>query len=546
MALEHRMLADAGPRPPRHRGRRARGADRGAPAPGAAVAPAGARAGPVRAPGGRARRAEQGARRCSPTSSGLEPGAELRDLQSAVLRQDPALDWVAPRRRRPRSPPAPEPPPSPPPRHPSAWSRWPPWPMVGRDRRPRGPGRRPGRRGDGRAGVRRADRRPRHRQVPAERRARRGGPGPRGARCWSGAAPRTTARRRCGRGSRCSSGSVRHARRRAGARRTRPAAQFRSRERLGPDGPRRRPRTAACWSCSTTCTGPTSPRCGCCGCWPRPPTDGRCWCSPPGARTPSRPARWPRWPRRWPGGTPYGASWPGWPAADVAEVVETVARNRPSEEQATALRQRTDGNPFFLVEYARLAGERGDLDRLVAEERPAHRACTEVLTRRLERLPDDTVAHAAVGRGDRPRSSTLADAGVGGRRRRGRRCSTSLEPALAAGLVREDGDRAVPLRPRAGPRHRWPASMPPSRRARLHARVGRGCSRPPRPRDRGGPALAGRRPGVRRPGLAGGRGRGRAWPAGCTPTRRPPSCCARPYAAMADDPDATPRTATTC
>ena len=27
---------------------------------------------------------------------GLEPGGELRDLQTAVLRQDPALDWVPP------------------------------------------------------------------------------------------------------------------------------------------------------------------------------------------------------------------------------------------------------------------------------------------------------------------------------------------------------------------------------------------------------------------------------------------------------------------
>ena len=39
---------------------------------------------------------------------GLEPGAELRDLQAAVLRQDPALDWVAPADGQPpRSPPSP-------------------------------------------------------------------------------------------------------------------------------------------------------------------------------------------------------------------------------------------------------------------------------------------------------------------------------------------------------------------------------------------------------------------------------------------------------
>ena len=45
---------------------------------------------------------------------GLEPGVELRDLQTAVLRQDPALAWARPRgvatvagraaRRRPAAP----------------------------------------------------------------------------------------------------------------------------------------------------------------------------------------------------------------------------------------------------------------------------------------------------------------------------------------------------------------------------------------------------------------------------------------------------------
>ena len=41
----------------------------------------------------------------------------------------------------------------------------------------------------------------------------------------------------------------------------------------------------------------------------------------------------------------------------------TVARNRPNTEQAEALAERTDGNPFFVVEYARLAGERADLSQ---------------------------------------------------------------------------------------------------------------------------------------------------------------------------------------
>ena len=39
----------------------------------------------------------------------------------------------------------------------------------------------------------------------------------------------------------------------------------------------------------------------------------------------------------------------------AAEVVEAVAEVVPTDEQADQLASRTDGNPFFLVEYARLA-----------------------------------------------------------------------------------------------------------------------------------------------------------------------------------------------
>ena len=64
---------------------------------------------------------------------GLEPSAELRDLQTAVLRQDPALEWVAPAAGPGGTPLVPAPVPSER-RHPRPRpSRSPPWPMVGRD-----------------------------------------------------------------------------------------------------------------------------------------------------------------------------------------------------------------------------------------------------------------------------------------------------------------------------------------------------------------------------------------------------------------------------
>jgi DNA-binding SARP family transcriptional activator len=156
----------------------------------------------------------------------------------------------------------------------------------------------------------------------------------------------------------------------------------------------------------------------------------------------------------------------GLPSEAVAEVFETVAHNRPSTAQADALRERTDGNPFFLVEYARLAGERSDLARLVEDDPPT--GVQDVLARRLGRLADDTVTAlrtaAVIGRQfDLP---TLAAA-----------TGTDeddlldlLEPAQAAGLVREDGvDRF--MFSHALVRDTLAAGTRSSRRARLHARV---------------------------------------------------------------------------
>ena len=142
---------------------------------------------------------------------GLEPSAELRDLQTAVLRQDPASSGcrraeAAGRRRAPAAgtvaggraagaAPADEP--------------VAPWPMVGRDadlaalvgagrRRPsRAPRRTPSLTGDPGIGKSR---------LAAELVA--AGPAARASGCWSAGAPRTTARRRCGRGRRCSTGSA--------------------------------------------------------------------------------------------------------------------------------------------------------------------------------------------------------------------------------------------------------------------------------------------------------------------------------------------------
>jgi DNA-binding SARP family transcriptional activator len=152
---------------------------------------------------------------------------------------------------------------------------------------------------------------------------------------------------------------------------------------------------------------------------------------------------------------------------EASRVVEAVSEAIPSRAEAAALRQRTDGNPFFLVEYARLAREGGDLSALVAEADPPA-AVHDVLVRRLQRLPEQTVSvlrWAAVigrqfdlttlGRASRVEEDDLLD---------------RLDPALEAGLLREDGiDRY--LFGHALVRDTIYGGMSSARRARAHARV---------------------------------------------------------------------------
>ena len=184
----------------------------------------------------------------------------------------------------------------------------------------------------------------------------------------------------------------------------------------------------------------------------------------------------------------------GLSADDASRVVEAVSESTPSAPEAAALRERTDGNPFFLVEYARLAREGGDLSGLVAEAHPPA-AVNDVLARRLQRLPEESVSTlrwaALVGAPVRPRH-----AGRGVARRRGRPARPPRPgPGRGAGPRRRH--RPVPLRsrPRAGHHLRGDPQHPASPRARP-GRGGAGGDR--RPRARGGAALARRRPRLRR------------------------------------------------
>ncbi len=157
----------------------------------------------------------------------------------------------------------------------------------------------------------------------------------------------------------------------------------------------------------------------------------------------------------------------GLSAEESAGLVTSVSEATPTSAEADALRHRTDGNPFFLVEYARLAHEGGDLAALLAEDHPPA-AVNDVLTRRIAGLPEPTVTalrHACVvGRQfDVPTLAAVLDIDEDG-------VLDRLEPALAAGLVGELGVDWFRFA-HALVRDTAYAGLSRSRRARMHART---------------------------------------------------------------------------
>lgn len=155
----------------------------------------------------------------------------------------------------------------------------------------------------------------------------------------------------------------------------------------------------------------------------------------------------------------------GLPERDVRTVFAAVS-GRPPEGDTQALVSRTDGNPFFVVELARLSAERGGGVDLAHGVLPA--AVGDVLDRRIGRLPEPTVAAlrtaAVIGR--RFDLATLARAA----RLDEDDALDVVDPAVAAGLVRENGvDHYVFTH--ALVRDRLRESVGASRVARVHARV---------------------------------------------------------------------------
>jgi DNA-binding SARP family transcriptional activator len=165
----------------------------------------------------------------------------------------------------------------------------------------------------------------------------------------------------------------------------------------------------------------------------------------------------------------------GLDADAAARLVGEVTEHLPTRAEAATLNRRTDGNPFFLVEYARLARERRDLAAVLADPDPPA-AVHDVLARRVARLPEETRLTlrwaAVIGREfDLDVLAEVADVDE-------ETALDRLDPAVVAGLVREQGVDGFAFA-HALVRDAVRGTLPASRRARAHHRVAEALARRP-------------------------------------------------------------------
>jgi DNA-binding SARP family transcriptional activator len=157
---------------------------------------------------------------------------------------------------------------------------------------------------------------------------------------------------------------------------------------------------------------------------------------------------------------------PALQVADVAEVVRRLGGPAHDDALAAAIHARTGGNPFFVGELVRLlVSERRTAPADVADALPGE--VEEVLRRRLERLPQQTVALltvvAVAGRPvdvDTLAAVTGLDAGA---------VLDACESALVAELLVEDGPRFALSHDLV--RQTVELGVSAARRVRLHARL---------------------------------------------------------------------------
>jgi predicted ATPase len=150
---------------------------------------------------------------------------------------------------------------------------------------------------------------------------------------------------------------------------------------------------------------------------------------------------------------------------ETATLVEAVSSRAPARGEAEALRERTEGNPFFLVELVRLLATRHGRD----QDLPA--VVTDVIARRVARLPEDTRellrTASVIGR----RFDLAPLAAANGQDEES--VLDALDPALAAGVIAEEETVDRFRFAHALVRDAVYAELPRARRARRHAAVAR-------------------------------------------------------------------------
>jgi DNA-binding SARP family transcriptional activator len=149
---------------------------------------------------------------------------------------------------------------------------------------------------------------------------------------------------------------------------------------------------------------------------------------------------------------------------EVAELIETVTGTPPDASVVRALAERTDGNPFYLKESARLLASEGD----VVATSQVPEGVADVLRRRLARLPEESVSvlrlASVIGRNVDlallVRAAEVDEDAV----------LDALEAGLISGLLREPGPGRVRFS-HLLVRETLYAGIPQLRRVRWHTRV---------------------------------------------------------------------------
>lgn len=223
---------------------------------------------------------------------------------------------------------------------------------------------------------------------------------------------------------------------------------------------------------------------------------------------------------------------------DCREVLAAISGDDVAPSVAAAAQSRTDGNPFFLIEYARLAR---DEDRALAEVLDGlPETVSDVVRRRIRQLPESTrdllTAGAVVGR---EFDIDLVSRQLGVEELA---ALDLLEPALAVDLVQDLGGDLFRFG-HALVRDTAYAELTPSRRERMHASFAALIA--------DGPGASERAPEIARHWAAAGpRHVGRAWRAAATAGHRAMDVHAAEEAAVhyrsalaqvETDPEATPR-----